>query len=124
VGERSRAAFGCSQGGCHVGGRRVAEDEEFYEGTDEDYDGELAEEETLREGEAWGRGELVPLRVEGSNSRGLGFGGKPLDGRHFLRMAIGYCIIDKLSMLEEVEGRSFESSSISGSNVVRVMERE
>ena len=34
-----------------VAGRRVAEDEEFDEGTDEDHDRELAEEEALREGQ-------------------------------------------------------------------------
>ncbi len=37
-------------GGGAVGGRDVAEDEEFDEGADEDYDGELAEEESLSEG--------------------------------------------------------------------------
>lgn len=44
VGEGSGAAFGRAESGGHVGGGRVAEDEELYEGADEDDDGELAEE--------------------------------------------------------------------------------
>lgn len=54
MGEGSGASFCGSQGGCYVGGGGVAEDEEFYEGADEDYDGELAEEKALCEGEAVG----------------------------------------------------------------------
>jgi hypothetical protein len=50
--EGSGASFCGSQGGGYVWGGRVAEDEEFDEGADEDYDGELAKEEALGEGEA------------------------------------------------------------------------
>jgi hypothetical protein len=52
--EGSGAPFCSSQGGGYVGGGRVPEDEEFYEGADEDYDGELTEEKALGEGEAEG----------------------------------------------------------------------
>lgn len=40
--EGSGASFCGSEGGGYVWGRRVAEDEEFDEGANEDYDGELA----------------------------------------------------------------------------------
>lgn len=50
-------------GGGGFGRGGVAEDEEFDEGADEDYDGELAQEETLCEGEAAEFSML--LRVEG-----------------------------------------------------------
>jgi hypothetical protein len=50
--EGSRAPFCGAEGGGYVCGGRIPEDEEFYEGADEDYDGELAEEETLGEGES------------------------------------------------------------------------
>lgn len=44
----------CAKSGRDVGGRRVAEYEEFDECSEEDYDGELAKEEALCEGEAGG----------------------------------------------------------------------
>jgi len=50
----------CAKSGRDVGGRRVAEYEEFDECSEEDYDGELAKEEALCEGEGglhfWGIG--------------------------------------------------------------------
>lgn len=58
MGEGARASFCGAQGGGDVWGWRVAEDEEFDEGADKDYDRELTEEETLCEGESgvlvWG----------------------------------------------------------------------
>jgi hypothetical protein len=47
----SRTSFCCAEGSGDIWGGGVAEDEEFDEGADEDYDGELAEQEALREGE-------------------------------------------------------------------------
>ena len=45
---------GKSAGSGGFGGEGFTEDEEFDKGKDEDYDGQLAEEETLGKGEAWG----------------------------------------------------------------------
>lgn len=52
--EGSRASFCGAQGGGYVWRRRIAEDEEFDEGPEEEDDGELTEEEALGEGEAVG----------------------------------------------------------------------
>ena len=66
-------------GGCGFGGGDLAEDKEFYEGADEDYDGELAEEETLCEREAgWKvsrKGLMVRTGVADEDCCDGGYGG-------------------------------------------------
>jgi hypothetical protein len=49
--EGARAALGGSQRCRHVGRWRIAKDEEFDEGPNENNDRELPEKQTLREGE-------------------------------------------------------------------------
>lgn len=52
--EGSGTSLCCAKGGRDVGGRRVAEYEEFDEGSEKYYDGELAKKKALCEGEAGG----------------------------------------------------------------------
>jgi hypothetical protein len=47
--ECAAATLGGAEGGGEIRGGSVAEDEEFDEGANENYDGELAEEEALGE---------------------------------------------------------------------------
>ncbi len=54
MGQGARAPFCCANGGCYVCRWGIAKDEEFYEGAEQEDDGELAEKETLGEGEPVG----------------------------------------------------------------------
>ena len=62
--QSARAAFGRAQRGGYVCGGRVSEDEEFYECAEQEDDGELAEEQALREGESDGV-ECQPCVIRG-----------------------------------------------------------
>ena len=53
MGEGAGAAEGGEVQGAVVGRGEFAEDEEFDEEEEDEGDGELAEEEALREGETW-----------------------------------------------------------------------
>lgn len=75
MGERSGATERTEVQGAVVGRGRLAKDEELDEAEDEDGNGELAEEEALREGEAGGvsEGKMVGMKhgVERTKSRPL-----------------------------------------------------
>jgi len=70
--QSARTPFGGAQRGGYVCGRRVPEDKEFYECAEQEDDGELAEEQALREGESDGSA-LRDSRRLGS-LRGFGLG--------------------------------------------------
>lgn len=52
MGECPRASLGCEESGGVVGRMGITEDKVFYEGAEEENDGELAEKEALGEGES------------------------------------------------------------------------